>query len=123
MSWHLAPSRIFSVKTAYRALFSGPVSTWSSHLWKAPLPLKIKIFVWQLLRDRLPSRVEVRKRQGPGDGLCPMCGVPETGSHILFSCPAARFLWNFVHEALGPAWQALDLGEFLETQAYHTGER
>ena len=123
VSWHLAPSGIFSVKTAYRALFRGPVSAWSSHLWKAPLPLKIKIFVWQLLRDRLPSGVEVRKRQGPRDGQCPMCGVPETGPHILFSCPTARFLWNFVHEALGPAWQASDLGEFLEIQANRTGER
>ena len=67
--------------------------------------------------------MEVRKRQGPGDGLCPMCGIPETGTHILFTCPAARFLWNFVHEALGPAWQASDLGEFLEIQANRTGER
>ena len=52
-----------------------------------------------------------------------MCGIPETGTHILFTCPAARFLWNFVHEALGPAWQASDLGEFLEIQANRTGER
>ena len=88
---------------------------------EGPLPLKIKIFVWQLLRDRLPSGVAVRKRHGPGDGLCPLCGIPETGTHILFSCPAARFLWNFIYEALGPAWQASDLGEFLETQANRTG--
>ena len=40
-----------------------------------------------------------------------------------FSSPAARFLWNFIYEALGPAWQASDLGEFLETQANRTGER
>ena len=123
MAWHLAPSGTFFVKSAYRSLFSNPVRAWASPLWKAPLPLKIKIFVWQLLRDRLPSGVEVRKRQGPGDGLCPLCGIPETGPHILFTCPAARFLWNFVHEALGPAWQAPDLGEFLEIQANRTGER
>ena len=123
VSWHLAPFGTFSVKTAYRSLFSGPVRAWASPLWKAPLPLKIKIFVWQLLRDRLHSGVEVRKRRGPGDGLCPLCGIPETGTHILFTCPAARFLWNFVHEALGPAWQASDLGEFLETQANRTGGR
>ena len=123
MSWHLTPSGTFSVKSSYRSLFSGPATTWASPLWKAPLPLKIKIFVWQLLRDRLPTGVEVRKRRGPGSGLCPLCGIPETGTHILFSCPAARFLWNFVHEALGPAWQAQDLGEFLETQANRTGNR
>ena len=95
----------------------------TTHLWKAPLPLKIKIFTWQLLRDRLPSGVEVAKRLGPGDGTCPLCAVPETGTHILFSCPAARFLWSFLAEALGPEWQARDLAEFLEVQANHTGRR
>ena len=65
----------------------------------------------------------VGEEEEVGNGLCPLCGVPETGTHILFSCPAARFLWNFVHEALGPAWQAADLGEFLEAQAYRTGGR
>ena len=93
-----------------------------SPLWKAPLPLKIKIFVWQLLRDRLSSGVEVAKRLGPGDGTCPLCAVPETGVHILFTCPAARFLWSFIAEALGPEWQARDLGEFLEVQANRTSK-
>ena len=123
VSWTLAPSGCFSVRSAYRALFRGPVLPWTSPLWKAPLPLKIKIFIWQLLRDRLPSGVEVVKRIGPGDGTCPLCAVPETGVHILFSCPAAHFLWSFVSEALGPEWQARDLGEFLEVQANRTGKR
>ena len=87
------------------------------------MPLKIKIFTWQLLRDRLPSGVEVVKRFGPGDGTCPLCAVPESGTHILFSCPAARFLWSFLAEALGSEWQAQDLAEFLEVQANRTGKR
>uniref|UniRef100_A0ACD5TZU3 Uncharacterized protein n=1 Tax=Avena sativa TaxID=4498 RepID=A0ACD5TZU3_AVESA len=120
-SWRLQPSGEFSVGSAYRALFQGPELTWTSPLWKAPLSLSIRIFVWQLLRDRLPSGVEVAKRRGPGTGLCPLCGTPETWSHILFSCSAARALWSFVQEALGPAWQAQELGEFLQTQANRAG--
>jgi hypothetical protein len=79
--------------------------------------------VWQLLRDRLPSGVEVAKRNGPGNGLCPLCAVPKDTRHIMFSCPAARLLWSFLQEALGPEWQALDLGEFLEFQANRYGSR
>jgi hypothetical protein len=41
----------------------------------------------------------------------------------MFACPAARFLRSFVVEALGPEWQALDLGEFLEEHANRTGKR
>jgi len=40
----------------------------------------------------------------------------------MFTCPAARFLWNFTREALGPTWLAHDLGEFLETQAHQPGK-
>ncbi|KAK1618982.1 hypothetical protein QYE76_024499 [Lolium multiflorum] len=78
---------------------------------------------FSLLRDRLPSGVEVAKRHGPGDGLCPLCAVPETTTHIMFSCPAARFLWSFLQEALGPEWQASVLGEFIEAHANNTGRR
>jgi hypothetical protein len=43
----------------------------------------------------------------------------------MFACPAVRFLWlwSFVSEALGPEWQALDLGAFLEEHANRTGRR
>ena len=41
----------------------------------------------------------------------------------MFSCPAARFLWSFLQEALGPEWQASALGEFIEAHANNTGRR
>ncbi|KAE8809708.1 hypothetical protein D1007_13596 [Hordeum vulgare] len=100
-----------------------PVLPWLSPLWKAPLPLKIKIFVWQLLRDRLPFGTEVLKHHGPGNGICPMCHVLETGSHILFSCIAAQALWCFVHEALGPEWEAYNLADFLQVRATQVGRK
>jgi hypothetical protein len=92
-------------------------------LWKAPIPLKTKIFVWQLLQDRIPSGVEAAKCHGPGNGRCPLCDIPESTHHIVFACPDASLLWSFVSEALGPEWQALDLGEFLEEHANRTGRR
>uniref|UniRef100_A0ACD5ZW81 Uncharacterized protein n=1 Tax=Avena sativa TaxID=4498 RepID=A0ACD5ZW81_AVESA len=120
-AWQLHPSGEFTVNSAYRALFQGPELGWTAPLWKAPLPLSIRIFVWQLLRDRLPSGAEVAKRNGPCDGLCPLCGTLETCAHIMFSCSAAQALWCFVREALGPAWGAQELGEFLQSQAYRAG--
>uniref|UniRef100_A0A8I7BI37 Reverse transcriptase zinc-binding domain-containing protein n=1 Tax=Hordeum vulgare subsp. vulgare TaxID=112509 RepID=A0A8I7BI37_HORVV len=123
VSWSLSPSGEFSVSSAYLALCRMPVLPWLSPLWKAPLPLKIKIFVWQLLRDRLPSRTEVLKRRGPGNDICPLCHVPETGSQILFSCVAAHALWCFVREALGPEWEASDLADFLQVRATQVGHK
>jgi len=117
VSWRHTPPAEFSVGTAYQALCPPTTHPWLVPLWKAPVPLKIKIFVWQLLRDRLPAGTEVLKRHGPGDGICPLCAGPETRTHILFSCTAARVLWTFVREALGPDWEALNLAEFLQLQA------
>jgi hypothetical protein len=107
--------------SAYQALCRTPTVQWFSPLWKAPVPIKIKIFVWQLLRDRLPSGAEVLKRNGPGNGICPLCSVPETGSHIMFFSTAARALWSFVRDALGPDWDAGDLAEFLQARATQAG--
>ena len=63
------------------------------------------------------------KRHGPGNGLCPLCHVPETGTHILFSCVAAHALWCFVCEALGAEWEAHDLAEFLQVRATQVGRK
>lgn len=53
----------------------------------------------------------------------PLSGIPETGTHIFFSCITAIFLWGFVCEALEPAWEALDLARFLQTRGNQTGSR
>uniref|UniRef100_A0A8I6X3U8 Reverse transcriptase domain-containing protein n=1 Tax=Hordeum vulgare subsp. vulgare TaxID=112509 RepID=A0A8I6X3U8_HORVV len=121
--WNLSPSGELSVSSAYQALCRRPVLPWLSPLWKAPMPLKIKIFVWQLLRDRLPSGTEVLKRHGPGNGLCPLCQIPETGTHILLSCISAQELWCYVREALGPEWAAHDFAEFLHVRATQDGRK
>ncbi|KAE8775676.1 Heparanase-like protein 2 [Hordeum vulgare] len=123
VSWSLSPLGEFSVSSAYLALCRMPVLPWLSPLWKALLPLKIKIFVWQLLRDRLPSGTEVLKCHGPDNGLCPLCHVPETESHIMFSCVAAQALWCFVREALGPEWEAQQLADFLQVRATQVGRK
>jgi hypothetical protein len=45
VAWRLTPLGIFSVSSVYRALFRRPSLPWMIPLWKALLPLKIKIFV------------------------------------------------------------------------------
>ena len=65
-------------------------------LWKARIPLKIKVFFWQLLRNRLPTSENVAKRQGPATGSCAICNFSEDANHIFFRCPLARFAWSAI---------------------------
>ncbi|XP_073360938.1 uncharacterized protein [Aegilops tauschii subsp. strangulata] len=73
-------------------------------IWAIWLPLKIRIFLWQWIRGRLPSGVEVLKRNGPGDGWCPLCRPEEDTNHIFFTCVSAQFLWSCFRELVGGSW-------------------
>jgi len=65
-------------------------------LWKTKLPLKIKVFLWQLSHNKLQSAVALKKRGWKGDPYCCLCGRLETTKHIFFSCSLARFVWSGV---------------------------
>uniref|UniRef100_A0A452XZE3 Reverse transcriptase zinc-binding domain-containing protein n=1 Tax=Aegilops tauschii subsp. strangulata TaxID=200361 RepID=A0A452XZE3_AEGTS len=69
--WRLEPSGQFSTKSLYQAIAPSPGHEALTLIWEIRLPLKIRIFLWQWIRGRLPSGVEVLKRNGPGDGRCP----------------------------------------------------
>ena len=78
LSWRLEPNGKFSTKSLYQAIVPTPGPVELSVLWEIKLPLKIRIFLWQWVRGRLPSGTEVLKRHGLGSELCPLCAVPES---------------------------------------------
>src|SRR4051812_11005538 len=102
--WRLEPSGQFSTKSLYAAIAPSSAPPPLQSVWSIRLPLKIRIFMWQWIRGRLPSGVEVRKRNGPGSGLCPLCDTPEDSNHIFFSCVSAQFAWSCFREAVGGDW-------------------
>nr|XP_051216374.1 uncharacterized protein LOC127333971 [Lolium perenne] len=104
VSWHLNSSGLFSVKSMYTKLSQGATVVYQKDLWSAAVPLKIKIFSWQLALDKLPSSSQIVIRQGPSDGLCALCGGFEDASHIFFACSLARFAWSVLRQLLGCNW-------------------
>lgn len=104
VSWKFESSGIFSSRSMYRALCADPVVTCSKLIWEAHMPKKIKIFLWQLLRGRLPTNDHIHHRGGPSDGKCALCGAPENVEHIFFSCVLAQFSWSGVRAMLGVNW-------------------
>ena len=104
VEWNLTASRKFSVKSLYRKLTERSALDIARGIWKAGLPLKIKIFMWQMLRNRLPTSDNVAKRNGPADGTCTVCGLGEDANHVFFRCHLARFAWSAVREAFHSNW-------------------
>ncbi|KAE8789476.1 ABC transporter G family member 37 [Hordeum vulgare] len=85
MSWCLEPSARFSARSLYRAIAPSSATEALTNVWGIRLPLKIRIFMWQWIRGRVPSGVEVLKRNGPEEGICPLCDVLDS-NHIFFTC-------------------------------------
>ena len=58
------------------------------------------------------------KRNGPGDGMCPLCGTLEDSNHIFFSCVSAQFLWSCLSESVSGRWCNTNFPDlFAEVQA------
>ncbi|GJZ21315.1 RNA-directed DNA polymerase, eukaryota, reverse transcriptase zinc-binding domain protein [Tanacetum coccineum] len=68
--------------------------------WNRSIPIKVNIFLWRLLLNKLPSRVNL-DRSGI-DVHSILC--VETVNHIFFTCEVASDLW-----ALLAKWWELDI--------------
>ena len=57
-------------------------------LWKLKVPLKFAVFAWRLLRDRLPTKVNLHRRQiEVMDRSCPFCrNMEEEAGNLFFHC-------------------------------------
>jgi hypothetical protein len=113
VSWALEPSGAFSTRSIYGCLSQGAVVTHFRDVWKTRVPPRIRVFLWQLIRSRLPSGVQVAKRNGPTNGACAFCGEQEDCNHIFFSCYLAKLAWAGARELLRCDWNPAGAGEFI----------
>jgi hypothetical protein len=105
----------------YNKLSQGASVAHFKDLWAAKLPLKIKIFSWQLALGRLPSSDLIASRHGPASGRCALCNRLENFNHIFFSCSPARFMWSVVRQLLGCSWSPTSFAHFYVILTCFTG--
>jgi hypothetical protein len=54
VTWCLERKGIFTTASLYNAMFfSGYENKWMMCIWEAKIPLKIKIFLWQVCNDKI----------------------------------------------------------------------
>ncbi|XP_020097175.1 uncharacterized protein LOC109716257 [Ananas comosus] len=65
----------------------------NQHIWKLKIPVKIKIFIWLLLRKRLSTADRLLIRGMHVDPNCAFCAVlTESCDHLFNDCVYVRFL-------------------------------
>ncbi|KAG8096770.1 hypothetical protein GUJ93_ZPchr0013g34670 [Zizania palustris] len=70
-------------------------------IWNCGISLKVKIFIWLMVKRRIQVGDQLRKINWKGDPTCKLCGLIETVDHLFFQCHVAKLLWVFVAETLG----------------------
>nr|GEZ09502.1 RNA-directed DNA polymerase, eukaryota, reverse transcriptase zinc-binding domain protein [Tanacetum cinerariifolium] len=63
--------------------------------WNRYIPIKVNVFLWRLVLNKLPTSVNLDRKEIDVDSvLCPICCVDvETVNPVFFSCEMAKDLW------------------------------
>jgi len=97
--WKHDHSGYYSSKSGYdliwRKLMGSLQTSDFVDLWKLKIPAKSATFGWRLIKDRLPTKMNLIRRQVlVNDRLCSFCGLKdEEAEHLFFNCSCTLPLW------------------------------
>ncbi|BAF27207.1 Os10g0559400 [Oryza sativa Japonica Group] len=86
----------FTTKNIYDTRLPPGISSPNWNLiWKCRAPLKVKLFAWLLVRDRLSTKQNLLKKKIVQNGVCDVCQQgDETADHMCFTCPFVQSFWE-----------------------------
>jgi len=96
--WKSKPNGHYSTRSAYHLMQHEAAEANTDpafvEIWKLKIPAKAAIFAWRLVKDRLHTKDNLRRRQIQlNDTLCPFCrNYEEEASHLFFSCTKTQSL-------------------------------
>jgi hypothetical protein len=117
-AWHYDHSGVFTVKSAYRMLMvtkmhrenyleGNPGSSnaeaeekgWSS-LWKTSVPSKVRVFLWRLARQSLPTADLLQHRNMSQSSSCSIYGAVDSWRHSLIECIMSASVWALADDLM-----------------------
>lgn len=65
-------------------------------MWNLKLPSKIRIGMWKITNEFMPTLHNLRKKRLVVDDLCPMCKVEkESVAHLVWDCAFTRMVLSW----------------------------
>jgi len=105
--WKIHPFQLYTVKSAYNNLTAAEVDFnlgFNHVLWLKVVPLKVNIFVWPLLLNRILTKDNLVRRHilAATNILCSNdCGCLEDIDHLFLQCDFFGRLWSLISCWLG----------------------
>jgi hypothetical protein len=117
--WSWNKNGCFSVKSMYTHMFNNEADSPNKKIWRAKIPLKIKIFMWLIHQNAILTKENLLKRKWQGDPKCRFCSDPESINHLFFECPMAKFSWSLIAMVVGADCRPTSFAQFwLWAQKY-----
>ena len=95
------------MRSAYQILTAPVTTTFDATrelVWLKQVPLKVSIVAWRLLKDRLPTRSNLHRRDIlmlEGVTCVSGCGDEELSSHLFLHCGVFGSLWQHIRSWIG----------------------
>jgi hypothetical protein len=80
--WSLHQHGQFTVRSMYRALIMLHITPRRHPIWKLRIPLKIKVFMWYLIKNIVLTKDNLAKKQWKGSLKCVACILDESIQHL-----------------------------------------
>ena len=74
-------------------------NNWSM-IWHIQVPSKLRMFLWRLARQTMPTGTVLQHRHMSTENTCLLCGAVDTWKHALISCPMSASVWALAPEEL-----------------------
>ncbi|XP_074278207.1 uncharacterized protein LOC141601801 [Silene latifolia] len=103
--------------------FANESWVWKS-IWKVPVIPRIKVFMWQLFHNAIPTKVNIARRLGSDDVACPRChSERETCDHAIRGCGWGEGVWEEMGFDMGVWRDGMVVRDWVEGMLRELGEK
>ncbi|GKG26984.1 RNA-directed DNA polymerase, eukaryota, partial [Tanacetum coccineum] len=109
--WTGDGSGVYSVASARMIIDKGTlINDGPPTRWRKEVPIKVNIFIWRMVIDKLPTRENLSHRGIEVQSIT--CGTCEHGfesiDHVMLECPVAMDVWRLVER-----WWKFDIPNWI----------